>query len=157
MKRQLDEIASSLFVLLFTYAALSKLLDYNIFKIQLGKSPFVTQFSGTLAWAIPLLELFVSTTLLFKQTRLLGQYLSLSLMTMFSAYIFVMLHYSYYIPCSCGGILSKMTWNQHLVFNIIFVLLSIIAIYNRIEMKNITLNKEASDIDYSVKSKSVLS
>src|SRR5258708_14810771 len=150
MKRQLDEIASSLFVLLFTYAALSKLLDYNIFKIQLGKSPFVTQFSGTLAWAIPLLELFVSTTLLFKQTRLLGQYLSLSLMTMFSAYIFVMLHYSYYIPCSCGGIFSKKTWNQNTIFYNIFVFFYIIFIYNRIQMKKITPYKKTNNINYSL-------
>src|SRR5258708_28700638 len=149
MKRQLDEIASSLFVLLFTYAALSKLLDYNIFKIQLGKSPFVTQFSGTLAWAIPLLELFVSTTLLFKQTRLLGQYLSLSLMTMFSAYIFVMLHYSYYIPCSCGGILSKMTWNQHLLFYIIFLFFFIFLIFNKIEMKKKKIKKKTPFLNYS--------
>jgi hypothetical protein len=122
------EILSSLLILLFVYAALSKLFDYENFKLQLGKSPFITGFEGTVAWAIPAVEILTGLFLLIKRTRLFGLYVSLFLMTMFTAYIYAMLHYSYYIPCSCGGILSKMTWNQHLLFNILFVIFSITGI-----------------------------
>jgi len=129
MKRStVVEIISSLLVLLFVYAAVSKLLDYQTFKVQLSKSPFITQFAGVTAWALPIGELLVAVALTFKVTRLVGLYASLFLMTMFTAYIWAMLHYSYYVPCSCGGILSKMGWEGHLWFNSGFVLLSILGI-----------------------------
>ena len=127
-KSTVVEIISSLLVLLFMYAAVSKLLDYQTFKVQLSKSPFITQFASITAWALPIGEILVGLALTFKRTRLIGLYVSLFLMTMFTAYIYAMLHYSYYIPCSCGGILSEMTWTQHLWFNIGFVVLSITGI-----------------------------
>jgi uncharacterized membrane protein YphA (DoxX/SURF4 family) len=129
MKRNtVVEIISSLLILLFVYAAVSKLLDYETFKLQLGKSPFITQFAGITAWALPVGEILLGLALTYKPTRLVGLYASLFLMTMFTAYIYAMLHYSYYIPCSCGGILSKMDWNTHLWFNVGFVGLSIVGI-----------------------------
>jgi hypothetical protein len=129
MKRNLIiEIISSLLILLFIYAAVSKLLDYETFKVQLSKSPFITQFAGIVSWALPIGEILVGLTLASKRTRLIGLYASLFLMTMFTTYIYTMLHYSYYIPCSCGGILSKMGWTAHLWFNVGFVMLSIAGI-----------------------------
>ena len=122
------EIISSLLILLFVYTALSKLLDFDTFKLQLSKSPFITDFASTVAWALPVGELLVGLALVFKKTRLLGLYASLFLMTMFTAYIYAMLHYSYDLPCSCGGIISKMSWTQHLWFNAGFVGLSIVGI-----------------------------
>jgi hypothetical protein len=135
MKRKaLAEIIVALLVLLFTYAAVTKLLDYSTFRLQLGRSPFITQFAGTVAWALPLGELLVALALVFKRTRLLGLYASLFLMTMFTAYIYAILNLSYYVPCSCGGVLSKMTWDQHLWFNIFFVGLSIGGIYFHLQV-----------------------
>ena len=129
MKRNLIiEIISGLLILLFVYTAVSKLLDFPIFRVQLSKSPFINPYANAVAWTLPAGEILVALALTFKRTRLLGLYASLFLMTMFTAYIYTMLHYSYYIPCSCGGILSKMGWNEHLWFNAGFVLLSIIGI-----------------------------
>lgn len=124
LRRVSLEIISCLLILLFVYAALSKLLDYDTFRVQLGKSPFITDFAPIIAWALPVGEILVGLFLAFKRTRLLGLYISLFLMTMFTAYIYIMLHYSYYIPCSCGGILSKMGWDTHFWFNVGFTLLS---------------------------------
>ncbi len=55
-------------------------------------------------------------------------YSALALMSLFTAYIIAILNFSDTIPCSCGGVLEKMSWNEHLVFNIIFMLMAIIAI-----------------------------
>jgi hypothetical protein len=130
MKRKtIVEILASLLILLFVYAALSKLFDFENFRVQLGKSPFITGFSGVVSWALPIVELAIALLLTFSRSRLLGMFAALFLMTLFSAYIFTMLHYSYYIPCSCGGVLSKLTWGQHLVFNIFFVAVSIAGIF----------------------------
>jgi hypothetical protein len=49
------EIISALLVLLFMYAAVTKLLDYQTFKFQLAKSPFITQFSAIIAWTLPII------------------------------------------------------------------------------------------------------
>jgi uncharacterized membrane protein YphA (DoxX/SURF4 family) len=130
------EIICFLTIVLFVYAAVSKLLDYETFKVQLSKSPFITQFAGITAWALPIGEILVALALVFGRTRLLGLYASLFLMTMFTAYIYIMLNYSYYVPCSCGGILSKMGWHTHLWFNAGFVLLSIAGILLQIQFHN---------------------
>lgn len=122
-KEKAIEIISSLLILLFIYTAISKLLDYPTFALQISKSPFITRFAHIVAWGLPVVELIVGLALVFKRTRLLGLYASLFLMTMFTAYIYAMLNHSYHIPCSCGGILSKMSWTTHLWFNIFFVLL----------------------------------
>lgn len=130
------EIISSLLILLFMYAAVSKLLDYETFKVQLSKSPFITQFANVTAWALPVGEILVGLALAFKKTRLLGLYASLFLMTMFTAYIWVMMNYSYDLPCSCGGILSQLGWIEHLWFNIAFTVLAIVSVILSVELVN---------------------
>jgi MFS family permease len=122
------ELIASLLVLLFMYAAVSKLLDYEKFVYQLGKSPYIENYAHTVAWSIPAGEILISLALLFQRSRLLGLYASFGIMLMFSIYIYVMLNYSYYVPCSCGGVLSKMSWQQHFWFNIAFTLLALTGI-----------------------------
>lgn len=125
MKRaRIIDIISALLVLLFAYAAVSKLADYETFKFQLGRSPYVTKMAGFIAWALPLAELIIVALLLIKRTQLIGLYASFFLMALFTGYIYAMLHFSYYVPCSCGGVLSMMSWNQHLLFNIVFTALA---------------------------------
>ncbi len=66
--------------------------------------------------------------LIIPRLRLLALYASFSLMVMFTVYIFIVLNYSPFVPCSCGGILEKMGWTEHLFFNIGFVFLAMIGI-----------------------------
>jgi hypothetical protein len=127
-RRVIVEIISSLLIILFVYTALSKVFDHDTFRSQLGKSPFITSFASTIAWALPAAELLLALLLALPDTRLLGLYVSLFTMTLFTAYIYAMLHFSYYIPCSCGGVISEMSWNQHMVFNLFFVAISIVGI-----------------------------
>jgi FtsH-binding integral membrane protein len=119
------------------YAAASKLSDYQTFRLQLGKSPYITKMANIIVWAIPGVEILISLLLTFKKTRLTGLYGALFLMTIFTAYIFSMLQFSYYIPCSCGGILSQMDWQTHFWFNLGFVGISIVGIF--LESKRLKL------------------
>jgi len=118
------KIATALICILFgffwLYAALSKLTDYENFRVQMGKSPMLTGIASTLAWAVPATEISIAYLLLYKRTRLLALYASLYLMVMFTTYLILILKYSYYIPCSCGGILGKLPWDVHIVFNLLF-------------------------------------
>lgn len=124
MKKLLIEIVASLLVILFIYAGINKLLNYSEFRFQLGRSPYMAPMAGFIAWFMPASEILVALFLTLKKTRLVGFYASFLLMVLFTGYIYAMLNYSPYLPCSCGGVLSMMSWNQHLYFNLFFVLLS---------------------------------
>ena len=117
-----------LYAFLFTYAAVSKFLDFENFRVQLGQSPLLSAFAPWLSWAVPIAEIIFALMVLIEKTRTIGLYCCFFLMMMFSAYIFIILHYSESIPCSCGGILEELGWVEHLWFNIGFVTLSVIAI-----------------------------
>lgn len=123
------EIISLLYILLFVYAAVSKLLDFVNFQVQLGQSPLLSAFARCVAFGIPFLELSIVILLVIPKWRLTGFYAAFSLMVLFSAYIVVILNFSSFVPCSCGGILENMSWTQHLLFNIVFVVLALIGIY----------------------------
>lgn len=128
-KEVLIELISILFVVLWLYTGLNKLLDYNAFKSQLEKSPFVEHFSGFISLAMPAGEMFLGAMLVYKTSRLFGLYLSFALMLLFTGYVWLMLNYAYDLPCSCGGIVSQLSWSEHLWFNIGFTSLSMIAIF----------------------------
>ncbi|PZX92012.1 hypothetical protein DOS84_18130 [Flavobacterium aquariorum] len=117
-----------LYILLFTYAAVSKLLDFENFSVQLGQSPLLSAFADIISWLVPLIELLIVLMLVFPRFRLVALFASFNLMLMFTAYIFIILHFSSFIPCSCGGILEKLGWKEHLIFNIAFILLAIMGI-----------------------------
>jgi len=122
-------IASTLYVILFVYAAFSKFLDFDQFKIQLGQSPIITAYADWVAWGVPLTELIIAGLLVFPKMMLPAFYSSFSLMTMFTTYIFLILNFSDYIPCSCGGVLEKLNWTEHLIFNIVFIIIAGIGIF----------------------------
>lgn len=121
-------LIASLLLLLFLYTGINKLEERELFQVILSKSPFLSSFAGLLSWIIPFIELFVSALLFFPNTRVYGLKFSIVLMAGFTLYIAYMLLSASHLPCSCGGVLKNMSWLEHLVFNIIFLLLSITAL-----------------------------
>ena len=129
MKRKIAiEVISLLFIFLFTYAAVNKLLDYQKFTVQIGLSPLLTGFSGFIPWMVISFELIISVFLLVPKFRLYALFASFSLMTMFTAYIVAILKFSSFVPCSCGGVLEKLGWLEHFIFNSVFVVLALLGI-----------------------------
>jgi hypothetical protein len=118
------EVISSLLIILFIYTSLSKLSAYDNFIAQLSKSPFITSYATAIAWSIPTVEILISLLLVIKKTRLIGFYASFFLMSLFTAYLIIMLNFSYHIPCSCGGVLQYLSWNEHIVFNSFFIVIA---------------------------------
>lgn len=124
------------FILLFIYASVSKILDFENFQIQIGQSPVLSAYAGIVSYGIIATELLVSILLCFPKSRLTGIYISLGLMTGFTVYIYIILNYSEFIPCSCGGILEKLGWKEHLIFNTGCILLAITGICLNEQAKN---------------------
>jgi putative oxidoreductase len=130
MKRNiLIEIISALFILLFVYTAASKLLEFRDFRFVLSMSPLIGKLSTLVAWILPFTEIIIALLLFFPATRRKGLWASLAIMILFTAYLGYMIYFTPTRPCSCGGVLQKMTWKQHLVFNIFFTLLAMLGLW----------------------------
>src|SRR5690606_18418594 len=111
------------FIILFVYAAVSKLTDFENFQVQVAQSPLLRAFATFIAYVTVIGELVIALMLCFTKSRLLGLYLFLGFMTAFTVYIFLILNYSPFVPCSCGWVLEKMGWWEHLWFNgVVFIL-----------------------------------
>lgn len=122
------QVTSYLYILLFVYTSISKLLDFDNFRVQLAQSPLLSAYAGLIAPLVILVELFIVLLLCLKGTRLIGLYGSFFLMIAFTVYIYLILNYSDFIPCSCGGIIEKLGWTEHLIFNTAFSILALVAI-----------------------------
>lgn len=129
-KEILVQITALLYIALFAYAALSKLLNYEDFQRQLSLSPVLTSHAGWLSWLVPFLELVLATLLIVPKTRNIGMLGSFNLMVSFTIYIYLIINHASHIPCSCGGILESLGWREHLYFNLAFIALAVLALIN---------------------------
>jgi hypothetical protein len=111
----------------------SKLLEFNDFRTQLGQSPVFAAIAGPVAYGVVITELLISLLLAWGKTRKAGLVLALALMIMFTTYIIIILNFATFIPCSCGGFIESLNWTEHLVFNIAFILLALVAIYQGVK------------------------
>ena len=130
MKRlDIPEIISFLLILMFSYAITSKTIDYQSFRVQLLVQPLPKWSVGILFYAIPISEILTVIFLLFKRTKTYGFYMATALMLVFSVYVGLAMTGAFgNIPCSCGGIIGHLTWPHHLIFNLIFLSLSVYGI-----------------------------
>jgi hypothetical protein len=122
------EAITALLLLLWIYTGLTKLIHFDKFSFEAGRSPFLQHIAPLVAITVPVTELIISILLVIKRTRVIGLYASLFLITLFTGYVYIMLRYAYDLPCSCGGIIELLTWEQHLIVNFMITLLTAIAI-----------------------------
>ncbi|NML23010.1 hypothetical protein HHL16_19185 [Pseudoflavitalea sp. G-6-1-2] len=118
------ETISGLLILLFMYTAISKFVSFKTFMVMLKLSPLVKSHFLFVAFAVPIVEIIISGLLFFQRTKKIGFLSSFILMLIFTLYIAYFMLFADDKPCSCGGVISQMTWGQHLVFNIFFTFLA---------------------------------
>lgn len=123
------EMIAALFILLFLYTAISKTFYIRSTVDVLKKTPIFSNYAIEVGWGIVVMEYLVAALLFLPKTRTLGLFSSLALMTGFTIYIGYMMAFVPNLPCTCGGVISKMTWAQHLIFNVFFVLLAFVAFW----------------------------
>lgn len=127
-KLLLDGIIS-LFILLWLYTGLSKYIEFDSFKHDMYNQPFPNWFENIVIALLPPIEIITALLLLFNRTIKSGLWISLILMLFFTIYTIAILAGVFaYTPCGCGGVISTLNWQQHLVFNIVFTTLAIIAL-----------------------------
>jgi len=119
------EIIALLFVILFLYTGISKLMDFDVFREQLDDSPIVGFAAPLVAWGLPVTEFIVSLLLFIPRYRMWGLYAAFVLMILFTAYVGILLSINTELPCSCGGIMEALSWPAHLIVNIALIGLSL--------------------------------
>ncbi|HLK26941.1 MAG TPA: MauE/DoxX family redox-associated membrane protein [Puia sp.] len=125
------QITKYLLAILFIYAGVYKISSVSLFASQMYQSPLLPSFFvPVIAIGLPIFEIVLGTLLIFfsklEYTLLL---ISFSLMFFFSLYLIMLFTLYSKPPCSCGGILSQMSYPVHIGFNIFFTILSAMALY----------------------------
>jgi len=124
-KSALIEIIATLLIMMFLYASFSKYFGFKQFEIAMHNQPFPYWFSAILIWVLPLVEIGIAILLFMDKTKRVGLIASTAIMTLFTLYIaIILLHFFPRVPCSCGGVIMLLNWNQHLIFNLFFLFIS---------------------------------
>jgi len=121
-----SEIISAILIFLFVYTAVLKIIDRESFAYVLSRSPLIGEFSNFVSWTIPSAAILISGSLLIPNFRRTGLLFSTLLMSLFTFYMTYMLSFTPELPCSCGGILKNLNWQEHLLFNICFTVFAFI-------------------------------
>lgn len=114
---------------LFLYTAYSKWTDHARFLKGLTKVKWIGSNAGYISWLVPLAEVLISLLLIIPQTYKWGLYGFTGLMALFTGYIISMVLWANKLPCHCGGAIEKLTWTQHIWFNMAFMALSVFALW----------------------------
>jgi putative oxidoreductase len=132
-------IAAVLLLMLWGYAAVSKIVEHEKFvqQMKLAPVPLMKVMGPILGWLVPFIELLLVWFLFKDRHREWGLWLSFLLLLIFQIYIVAMLLSGLDLPCTCGGLISKLQWKQHLVFNGIFMVIAALPlIYQRVKNRS---------------------
>lgn len=128
MKNIISLICRLFLILVFGYTAYHKLFDINGFEETLLKSTLIDENQIIyILYALPTIEIITVMLLLIKN-NIYGLYLSLFLMLMFTAYLVALNNFSFYKGCSCGGIFNELSYQNHIIVNIILIIFSVTSI-----------------------------
>ena len=142
--KRLVEIIAALLILLFVYTGASKFMEIRHFRLVLSQSPLIGTRARLLSWSLPLIELNAAALLFFPITRKGGFIVSIFLLVLFTIYISYMILFSPELPCSCGGVIKRLTWTQHLWLNIVFTMIAAFGLWlDRSTKSFIAINRKS--------------
>lgn len=116
-------------IFLFALSAYEKFADLERFTAGLAKVKWIGHHAALVAMAVPSLELLIVLLLIYPATQKLGLWAFATLMLVFTLYIAGMLLWAPKLPCHCNLMISKLSFAQHLWFNIGFMALALLGIY----------------------------
>lgn len=122
LQSALAEGAAWLLASLFIYTSVSKAYDWQGTKLAMYNQLFPEWMAEILLYLLPFLELGIASMLLVSAWRKTGLLFSLILLILFTGYVgWIGLGFAYRVPCSCGGVLNSLDWEEHLLFNLAFL------------------------------------
>jgi hypothetical protein len=136
--KALQGITISVLSILMFYAALRKIIDYEMFEnevafslanIDAGNLIFISRFCEVCIFLQCALEFTAAGLMLTNKRRLVGLYLTFSAVVITSIYLLVVIQINYSISIFFGGILPGASMGLHLVFNFVALVISLVGIY----------------------------
>ncbi|MGF7079046.1 MauE/DoxX family redox-associated membrane protein [Mucilaginibacter sp. UYCu711] len=129
LRKYFIQISVLLLILLWVYAAVSKLSNFTHFKEQMHLQVLYPFLQTVSIYLLPPAELLISLLLCFERTVNKGLFFSLIFLLLFTGYVaLATFHFFTNVPCSCGGILEHISWRSHLFLNLFFLALTISSI-----------------------------
>ena len=128
-KEILITITRYLCLFLFVYTAYAKLVDHERFYKGLANVHMVRHYAAFVSYFVPLAEVLISILLIVPKTIKLGLVMFVGMMIVFTVYIISALIWEPKLPCHCGGVIEKLSWMQHIWFNLAFIILALIALW----------------------------
>lgn len=126
MKKRILTYSPYAFILLWGYAASIKLWNWQTSRREMHMQPFPDWVGDILFWLVPLIELSLVALLFYPATMLRGIQASVVLLSIFTIYLALGIGRAFgKVPCACGGILSGMGHVEHIIFNLLFIILGI--------------------------------
>jgi len=127
-KANRTETISILLSLLFFYTGFSKFFNMDLFMHFMNSQPFPKWAAALFIYLLPSSELLIAGCLLFSWTRKMGLYSAGILFFLFILYsAATSFHlFSDRLPCPCGGILTNLSWKQHIYLNSFLFLLTVL-------------------------------
>lgn len=123
----------SIFLIVFwLFVGLEKAWSWQNFRISLQQQPLPDWSIGIIFWLIPLTEILTGILLAFRTNKLqrLGYWGSILLLSAFTLFIGLGVAGVYEKrPCTCSSIFNEMSWEWHLVVNIILLSVSILGLF----------------------------
>ena len=126
--KSITRAISVLLAALFAYAAIYKLITFTNFSIQLDKVTYISGYSTLIAFLIPALELLVAVLLFRPLSRLAGLFGAFFLINIYTVYLLAMLNKGHQMSCDCGELWAWLTLGQHLILNLVMIVLSSVAV-----------------------------
>lgn len=124
----LSDGAAGLLICLFLYTGIDKFYHQASFKDALQKSPVLSSDAGLLAWSLPTAEMMIALALFMPQTKKVGFKASLILLSAFTLYLCYMMVFAPKLPCMCAGLLETLSWNMHLILNVVLIVIAILGL-----------------------------
>ena len=119
MKRRYIEIISSILILIFAYTGITKLIELERFRTIISLSPVISWAANVISFVLPIIEIITAIVLVVPGSRKWGLFVSFFLMCLFTLYIGYMTFFAPDRSCSCGGVLENISWQGHLIFNVV--------------------------------------
>lgn len=110
------------------YTATKKIMDIKAFSAHLELLPNTNETVAYLITAlVVLVEYALGFIILYKPHDARGYLIIVSLMLLYTGYIYYILQHAPFLPCSCQGAFKSLSWEMHYVINVIMMMMALIA------------------------------
>lgn len=127
LKFVIKDVFQWILFLFWVLIASSKLVNFQDFRLEMLNQVFPREWVWFLLVFIPLTSLVAAWLVFRDQTLKAGFILSTILMVLYTGYVgLVLMRFFDRVPCSCGGVIKDLSWEEHFYFNLIFTAVAVI-------------------------------